>query len=331
MTSPVVAVIGAGIAGLAAARRIATLCDVVVFEKSRGLGGRLANRRAEGFAFDFGAQYFTARDPRFRAEVETLVAAGLARPWACRFAEVADGRIRERREWTAETAHYVGNGRMSALAAPWAEGLAIRTRTRIVGMAAHEGGWMLTAEEGGLAGPFDAVVLAIPGPQTAALLPRESTLHAAAAGARMEGCYALMLGFEALPDSGFDAALVRGRVLSWLTLTASRPGAAGGPGLVALSRNDWADANMETPAEAVEAAMLAELREIWGDGLAPVFRSLHRWRYANCATVAARPPLVDAAAGLALCGDWTRHGRVEAAFLSGIETGEAVRDTLRGR
>ena len=38
---------------------------VTVFDKGRGPGGRLATRRADDLRFDHGAQYFTARDPRF--------------------------------------------------------------------------------------------------------------------------------------------------------------------------------------------------------------------------------------------------------------------------
>ena len=79
---PTVAVIGAGISGLVCAR---TLRDhgypVTVFEKSRGVGGRMATRRTDdGFQFDHGAQYFTARDRRFRRYVNSWIADGIVNP-----------------------------------------------------------------------------------------------------------------------------------------------------------------------------------------------------------------------------------------------------------
>ena len=59
-----VIVIGAGVSGLLAAARCATASSrVVVFDKGRGVGGRLATRRTDSGVFDHGAQFFTARDP----------------------------------------------------------------------------------------------------------------------------------------------------------------------------------------------------------------------------------------------------------------------------
>jgi predicted NAD/FAD-dependent oxidoreductase len=79
-------IIGAGIARLAAATSLRQAGhETVVFDKARGPGGRASTRRAAPFAFDHGAQYFTARDPRFRRLVERFVHEGVAARW--------DGRI----------------------------------------------------------------------------------------------------------------------------------------------------------------------------------------------------------------------------------------------
>ena len=65
-----VAVIGAGMAGIGAARLLADAgFRVVVFDKSRGMGGRCATKRWEGHSVDHGAQYFTMRDADFSREV----------------------------------------------------------------------------------------------------------------------------------------------------------------------------------------------------------------------------------------------------------------------
>ena len=80
-----VAVVGAGIAGLAAARALrAAGHSVIVFDKGRGPGGRASSRRAEPFAFDHGAQYFTVRDPRFQTVVDALRDRGVVAPWTGR-------------------------------------------------------------------------------------------------------------------------------------------------------------------------------------------------------------------------------------------------------
>src|SRR5579862_200717 len=52
-----VAIIGAGMAGLAAARTLtAAGCRVVIYEQSKAVGGRVATRRIEGCILDHGAQ-----------------------------------------------------------------------------------------------------------------------------------------------------------------------------------------------------------------------------------------------------------------------------------
>ena len=89
-----VAVIGAGIAGLACARTLAQAgCEVTVFEKSRGFGGRMACRQTPFGTHDHGAQYFTVRDKRFDAALG--IAPGLCTPWNANGVRVLDplGRV----------------------------------------------------------------------------------------------------------------------------------------------------------------------------------------------------------------------------------------------
>ena len=80
-----VAIIGAGLSGLVVARRLREFADVVVFEKSRGAGGRIATRYAGNFEFDHGAQFFTARTAPFRKFLQPLLAAACASRWGSRW------------------------------------------------------------------------------------------------------------------------------------------------------------------------------------------------------------------------------------------------------
>ncbi|HAL40308.1 MAG TPA: amine oxidase, partial [Polaromonas sp.] len=60
-----IAVVGAGIAGIACARTLAQAGhQVTVFEKNHGAGGRMATLDTEYGGFDHGTQYFTVRDTR---------------------------------------------------------------------------------------------------------------------------------------------------------------------------------------------------------------------------------------------------------------------------
>ena len=89
-----VIVIGAGLSGLTAARDLrAAGADVVVLEKSRGVGGRAATRRWDGWPVDHGAQFFTARSEDFRAQVEAWLEQGTCFAWARGFHQWQDGQL----------------------------------------------------------------------------------------------------------------------------------------------------------------------------------------------------------------------------------------------
>ena len=75
------AVIGAGLAGLTVAKQLSQSYQVLVFDKSRGVSGRMATRRAGQFQFDHGAQYFTIRDKRFMAFTAEARASGVIQHW----------------------------------------------------------------------------------------------------------------------------------------------------------------------------------------------------------------------------------------------------------
>src|SRR5215831_1681360 len=89
-----VAVIGGGIAGLICARTLsAHRLAVTVLDQGREPGGRISTRQVDGYWFDDGAQYFTARDLRFQREVEAWLAQGLAAEWTGHVCVLENGTI----------------------------------------------------------------------------------------------------------------------------------------------------------------------------------------------------------------------------------------------
>ena len=125
-----VLVIGAGMAGLTSAAELQRAgCRVLVLDKGRGVGGRLASRRIEGAAFDHGAQFITARTSRFAELVEEGRRAGVVEEWHRGSFEGPDGHARWR-----------GHPAMNAIAKHLAQGLAIRLDTRVRTFQVH--GWL---------------------------------------------------------------------------------------------------------------------------------------------------------------------------------------------
>ncbi len=336
---PSVAIVGAGLSGLACAR---TLQDagfrVQVFDKSRGVGGRLATRRTDHGSFDHGAQYFTARDPRFRKRVEQWVAQGIAAPWTPALlaidmtsgspvrAAVGDGTVR-----------YVGLPAMHRIGRTLADGLEVRTdctvtAARRVAGAGRREQWQLSAAEGKAAtvtleASFDWLVAAIPSPQAAMLLGEAGSLQAQARMLPMVPCWAVMASFDAPVEAGFDAAFVNGSALTWIARNNAKPGRDPGPECWVLhAARDWSETALEDPAEAVCARMLAEFSRVIGCNRTPLTARAHRWRYSGPGARTDLACLFDATSGAGACGDWLAGSRVEGAYLSGLELAGRILD-----
>ena len=320
-----VAVIGAGLAGLVVARRLHSLADVTVFEKSRGAGGRMATRYAGDFEFDHGAQFFTARKERFRAFLQPLINEGVVADWQAQFAEYDGNSMSTLRSWGDEYPHYVGAPRMNSIGKILSSDLNIVFETAITTIARNGEGWTLSDDAGAQSGSFDWLVLASPAPQTALLAEAFPDLTEYCGERSMLGCFALMLGFAEPIDLQWQAALVRHADISWISVNSSKPTRKSPFSLVVHSTNAWADAHMEESVDFVLGHMLDEASRVSGKDLgSAVHREVHRWRYANIDRKAGPTYFVDDDNRLAACGDWCVRGRIEAAFMSASDLAESL-------
>jgi renalase len=322
------AVIGAGLAGLVLSRELARSHDVVVFEKSRGVGGRMATRRAGHFAFDHGAQFFTARSDAFQAFIDPFLSAGIVADWMAPFAELQRDRIITSRRWDSGNPHYVGVPSMNAVARHLASDLDIRRETAVRSLARSGARWQLIGDEQRLLGEFDWVVVTAPAVQAAELLAATS-IASAPTGVRMQACYALLLGFDKPVDLPWHAALVHDADISWISVNSSKPGRPEPFSLVVHSTNAWADAHVDDEAGAVRSHLADEVGAVTGvDVASAAFCDLHRWRYANADRQDGDLYALDPDQRLAACGDWFVRGRVEGAFSSASALAAKIGDML---
>jgi renalase len=325
ISPPRVAVVGAGLAGLALARALRGRAAVAVFERSPAPGGRLVTHRTGDFSFDYGAQFFTARTPAFRRLVAQMVRAGVVRRWDAGFAELHGPEVRRARPWHRAPAHYVGAPGMDAIGPHLAQDLDVRCGVRVAPLDGAGPPWHLRDADGADLGAFDWVITTTPPAQARALLPPDFAGADALDARRMAACFSLMLGLPAPPALPFDAALVKGADISWISVNSTKPGRPAGPCLLVHATNRWADAHTDDDPRAVTAHLCAEVARVTGlDAAGAAHVGLHAWRYANIGKARGPAALLDAARGLAACGDWCVQGRVEAAFTSAMAAARAV-------
>jgi len=320
------AIIGAGISGLACAQQLrAAGIDVTVFEKSRGLGGRLATRRLDsGAAFDHGAQYFTARDPRFLARANEWIAAGAASLWNGRIVSLDQGTIAD---FAEPRERYVGVPAMNAIAKALAAGLVVRTNITVQAIARTESGWQLTDNTGQQHGPFELLLSTAPPIQSRALLGSHSAaLDQKLSSVVMDPCWTVMLQAKEPLALSFDGAFVRNSPLSWIARNSSKPSrSAEADCWVLQASGAWSREHLEESADAIAATLTAEFWQVLQTSpQALEFVTAHRWRYAAPQEPLPEGCLWDPELALGACGDWCGGSRVEGAYLSGIALAEAV-------
>lgn len=329
-TPHTIAVIGAGLAGLSCAQALLQAGHTVhVFDKSRGPSGRMSTRRAEDdngpWQCDHGAQYFTARNPAFRAEVARWQQAGVAALWNARLASF-DGNA-----WTTPATpleRFVGTPRMTSPAA-WlvqhlGEPALAQWQTTVQRLDHSEGGWTITSAEHGLHSPrYSAVLLAVPAPQAVPLLaPVSPAGSAIAASARMRGSWAVMLRYASPVALPWEGAFINTGPLRWVARDSSKPGRTGQETWLLHASPEWSEAHIEDSAEAVTTALLTAFAALGGP--APLAATAHRWRYADTEPALTQGSWWDAQMRLGLCGDWLHGGKVEGAWLSGRALAQQV-------
>ncbi|WP_294136645.1 NAD(P)-binding protein [Sphingobium sp.] len=306
------AIIGAGMAGLACADRLAEDGVAVrLFDKGRGPGGRMSTRRVETSAgtatFDHGAQYFTVRDPLFRDQVDAWAAAGVVVPWPEAGADA-----------------WIGNPAMNAPIRHMAAAHQVDFQHHVHGLQRDAAGWWVRLDTG-MEGPFDAAIVALPSEQAASILGlHDLAMARVAMTARSQPCWTAMIAFDEPVDLPVDH-VSGGGILSWAARNSAKPGRDGPEAWVVQANGAWSAAHLEENPHVIGPLLLDALGQMTGGaGLPPVAHlTAHRWRFAMTRGTD-NGALWNDHIRLGACGDWLLGPRVELAWLSGRMLGARV-------
>ncbi len=316
-----VAVIGAGMAGIACARTLKQAGhNVTVFEKSHSASGRMSTRSSGFGSFDHGAQYFTVRDKRFAKAINQTTPEGMVLPW-----QASESR--------AKDARYVAVPGMSALVKHWAHplGASLLTGHTVNRVSQHAaGGWDVACTETTTLRHFDAVVIAVPSVQAEPLLraAQANSWAKAVADVAVHPCWTLMVAFPnaAAPSADktafgplWHSARPDHARVAWVSREASKPGRGAIERWTLQATPKWSREHVGDDANTVKAKLLKAFAEVTGIRAEPAHAEVHRWLYAKTDSALGKPFLWDADASIGVCGDWCTGHRVEDAFASGLD------------
>lgn len=305
-------VIGGGMAGLSAATALAqTGARIIVLDKGRGPGGRMAARRAEvggePVAFDHGAQYFTVRNPAFREVVARWEQEGIAARWPA----------------AGEDA-WVGTPGMNACVKAMAGALDVRWNMRAERLSRSAALWRIEAGEQ----TFTAatVLVAVPAEQAAVLLA-ESAPNLAALAARVVSapCWAVMAAFAERIPYAPDTYRSDTAPVSWAARNSAKPGRGRAESWVIHASPARSRELIDLPKEDTARILLSDF--FAAIGIAPVVPrhcDAHRWLYALPQALHGQGAQFDRDLRIGIAGDWLHSARVEGAWTSGHALAQAV-------
>jgi hypothetical protein len=322
---PRVVVIGAGMAGLTAAHRLQEQCDVIVLDKGRGVGGRLATRRIGDATIDHGAQFITTHTDEFAATITKLVGSGVVAPWF-------RGRIGPNGVVDPDGhTRYRGAVSMNAIAKALAVGLDVRTAS-LVSSLVHDGkSWTVVLADGTEL-KADGIVVTSPVPQTLALLESGGVVLTpndadALAAITYDPCIALMAVLDG-PSGLNEAGAVdpASGPIDWMADNFLK-GISAVPAVTIHATPEFSRAQWDASDEAITASLLdaAQLES----SVIPGSIQIQRWRYARPSIehperflrLSDMPPFVCA-------GDAFGGAKVEGAALSGAAAAQEIESTL---
>jgi predicted NAD/FAD-dependent oxidoreductase len=340
-----IAIIGAGMAGLAAAQRLTQHGHrVTVYEKSRGVGGRVATRRVDGCRFDHGAQYIKAPT----LELQTLVHAipGITNIGMPVWTFDEKNRLTPGDPVQNAEPKWVWPTGVNALGKALAEGVEIRFQMELQRIERHGTRYSLFANDNGQIGNADVVLITAPAPQTKQIIEASSiepalqtTLAKELGHTTYRCCITMTLGYAIRPQTPWYALVNTDRrhPISWLACEHYKPGYAPTQvGLIVAQMSDkWSRTRWDVISKGTLLAsefpgtvheVHSYVQQLLGsDPGTARWADVQRWRYAlpdrGCNTAV----LNSSRSGLYFAGDYVvGQGRAHLAIENGWEIAEQM-------
>jgi predicted NAD/FAD-dependent oxidoreductase len=286
----------------------------------------MSTRHGTGWVADHGAQYFTAREPRFIQEVEIWMQQKVVTLWNSRI------KVFDKNQWSnisAKDKRYIGMPNMNSLGKYLAERLSVQFEKTISMIEPRQNGWIIhTSETGKIEKIYDWIILAIPANQAHKLAKDiHCEIEKITAAGNMKGCWTMMLRFQTQPKVDFDAAFVNQENISWVCRNNAKPAREGLESWTVHANPEWSQQNIELSGDEAAAQMLSSLTKL-GFDCTNIQITMHRWRYASGGMSAPAGFYFSSELKLGLVGDWLHGGRVEGAWLSGYELAAKLNEVV---
>ncbi|MBV9866294.1 MAG: FAD-dependent oxidoreductase [Abitibacteriaceae bacterium] len=331
-----VAIIGAGVAGLAAGRALQQAgCRVRLYEKGTGPGGRLATDYCGSYPFDYGAQNIKVDGTLLKEvllrELDNDELITIPAPVCLH----SDGQILPPDTAANETTKYAYQQGIATLPRLLAAGLDIQYDVSVCALEEKEAQYLLLDQDGVAVGAAKWVILSAPAPASAAILAAshlqsdESKRISLIESVQYSRCLTILVHYNFSADLPFYALLAQDRShpLLWLACENAKghDNESDGTALVAqLGPHSSQELWSATEAQIVNETLRWTAKILGARFLQPQWTKLHRWLHSqplNPVDFEAVNPLQSR---IIICGDGTARGRVPEAYATGLQAAARV-------
>lgn len=322
-----VVIVGAGLSGLLAARQIeASGKSVIVLDKGRSVGGRLATRRIGPGTADTGAQFFTVRSAAFQKLVDGWLDDKLVYLWSMGW---SDGSLAK----PNDDGHprYAVHGGMNALTKHLAKDLNdVRVEIHVTSVGTRGSQWVIR-DRAAHEYTADAVLMTAPVPQSLEIIKAGETKLEADDLAALEKIeyFPCLTGLfwvsdeVNLPNPG--AIQRRDAPISWIANNRQKGISQEATIITVQADGVYSQQLWDEDEGRILNALHTDLMVWMPEGYQIIEEQLKRWRYSQPSVSHPEPCLVAKnLPRLVFAGDAFGHARVEGAALSGLAAAEVL-------
>jgi len=301
-------IIGAGMAGLSAARLLTQNGhEVTLLDKGHGVGGRMSTRKIELAKADHGAQYFSVKSPEFRLFIDELIAKKVISEW----------QVPQR-----ENVRYIGTAGMNTIPKFMAASLNIQLNEKVIRIHPQS-----VETESGNQYDYDVLISTAPIPQAVELFQRSGTTltdddQRVFDSIEYDPCIAVLATLKTPTTIEGGGLLLENQPVAWIADNFQK-GISSVPSVTLHASADYSQAYFEDNLQEVGKDLLASVRDwIAPESIEQV--QVHRWRYSLARQRHSHSFYKLQHAPIYLAGDAFGIGNVEGAFLSGLEVWKQV-------
>ena len=312
-----IAIIGAGITGVTVANLLQKKYNLTVFEKSRGVGGRIATRRAEPYQFNHGAQYFKIENKEFKDFLQPLILNKIIKPLEANQIEIFNKKVIKRTK-IYNKKYFTAESKMNSVVKYLINNnFSIKLLCKIEKIIKKNDKWFIIDSGQVSFGPYDWLIITIPPNQAIEILYNNFKFLDIIKKIKMRSCYSLMLGFDEIKEFDFDTALFLDEDVRWLSISKKILEKKEYYNLLINSSYNFAEQNINGSKDKISNYLIKQVSDILQCKLNNYkHKALHFWKYAMSEKNNNLGSLFDEDLKVIVCGDWCMNGKVEGGFLS---------------